>query len=81
MAEVGEAEGDSFDSLEEIVGCFGWSVGVMSFVPGGDLMTPAGEGPAQGVDFDWVVGVLEVGAEAGDELEGRLGGRCGRRWI
>jgi hypothetical protein len=45
----------------------------MGLMPGGDLVTPADDGPSELTDLGETRVVLEIGAEAGDELEGDVG--------
>ncbi len=80
VAVFGDSERDLFDWFGEVVDSFGGGVGEAAGVPGADLVSPALQSPPEEVRFGWVVGVLEIFAEAGHELGAPSLGRCGRRW-
>ena len=67
VAEASGSEADAFDPFDQVVDRFGGSVRHPGVVPGDDLVEPADQGAAEGVDL-WRAGVvLEVGSELGDE--------------
>ena len=67
VVEGAEAEADSFDLFYEVVDRFCGSVRDGRFVPVGDFFKPTGEGASEGLDFDGVVLVLEVGGRLAHE--------------
>lgn len=73
MLEAPEPERDALDPLDEVVGCFGGSVGHVGSVPGGDLVAPSDDGAAKLADLGSARLVLEVAAESFDELVGEVG--------
>ena len=58
VPEVGDAECDTLDPFHQVVDRFGWSVADMRGVPGGDLMFPTQQRPAELVDLEWAVASL-----------------------
>jgi hypothetical protein len=58
VLESGEAERGTLDSFDQVVRCLGGGVGQMGLVPGGDLMPPADDGPAESVYLGWAGRVL-----------------------
>ena len=60
VVESSEPEGNPFDAFDQVVDCFGGSVGNPSVVPVGDLVMPTPQGAAQLGQLRWEVAVGEV---------------------
>ncbi len=45
----------------------------MCLVPGGDLVSPTDDGPAELADLEGARLVLQISTEPGDEFEGQVG--------
>jgi hypothetical protein len=58
VVELEEPESDPLESVDQIVARFGGPVGDPCLVPGDDLVEPAFQGLAEGVDFAWAGVVL-----------------------
>ena len=73
VPEAGEPERDALDDLDQVVRCLGWPVRHVGPVPGRDLVTPLGDRAAELADLGRARLVLEVGAEAGNEVDSEVG--------
>ena len=62
---------DSLAPLDEVVGGLGRPVRHVGLVLCGDVSTPLGDGAAELADLGRTRLVLDIGAEAGHELEGQ----------
>jgi hypothetical protein len=73
VAERPEAEGGALDSLDEVIGCLGGTVGQLLGVPGDNVALPPLEGASQGADLGWLV----LAGHVDDQLVDPLGGEFG----
>ena len=72
VVESGEAERGPLHSLDQVVGRLRGSVGQVGLMPGRDLITPAHDGATEPVDLRRTSAILQIVAEAGNELKGEV---------